>query len=653
MPQFRRSKFNENFLRFFSPKKEIVIEFNWLKISSVWMLIVFGFYGWGSLSFSKSASLPSALTSIAIATVFSFYYFFSNHYAAKLVEKLTIEVRQIYFSIGIFLLLVAINMDWISRSLTGDEVAYALQAQSQGYVISKKVLTIIPQLGSLSFRILLQIFSGLLLLAFILLLVLISRLKNIRHYILVCFLGTLVLRSAVIAQGGAGGANPPGASFFYFVGTTILSPSNFTYRVLSLFFASIFLTIVYVSLSKLPYLSKFTRILIVLFVLSIPLFRHMALLSEISIWNFYFATIALIRVLISRGSVSYQLIFIGAMATSLRFPIVAILIPLYASQFVGVGGKGLKFRRSTTFIRSSLGLLLCLPGFIWIGTTRFLDKYGRANATSGNFNGQISEVKQSIQEVFSTLTLTTSKGLWIICLIGLLLFMGNTFFNYFFIGLLTVFEFLFFIVFNSGDVVYASKYIIEWFIPFTVFGLVVIASKFRYGKVGHYFLAICLILVIAFNVIDYGKMPAKFVKASISLSSGDLIFDNTVRVLVSVPYLYGSAFDTLRKDKELANCLNTGIVYGVYPQILEGYLSRDVLASILIDHKFLLAQEAIHENWVTASATSIEESGTKCVIVGFVDEQRKIINQLMANNWIIRDEFFDRSYHTKVFILSR
>ena len=132
-----------------------------------------------------------------------------------------------------------------------------------------------------------------------------------------------------------------------------------------------------------------------------------------------------------------------------------------------------------------------------------------------------------------------------------------------------------------------------------------------------------------------------------------MIFNNASRVIVSVPYLYSSAFDKLRKDKELANCLNTGIVYGVYPQILEGYLSRDVLTSILIHRKFLLAQEAIHENWMTASATSIEESGTKCVIVGLVDGQGKIISQLTANNWIVRDEFFDRSYHTKLFILSR
>ena len=653
MPQFRRSKFHKNFLTSFSPKKEIIIEFNWLKISSVWMFIVFGFYGWGTLSLSKSASLPSVLTTIAIVLVFSFYYFFSNHYAAKLVENLTIGVRQIYFVFGIFLILISINTDWISRSLTGDEIAYALQAQSQGYVISKKVLSVFPQLGSLSFQILLQIFSGLLLLAFILALKLISKIRNVRYYILVCFWGTLIVRSAVIAQGGSGGANPPGMSFFYFVGTTIISPSNFTYRILSLFFASIFLAAVYVSLTKLPYLSKLTRILIVLFVLSIPLFRHMALLMEISIWNFYFATISLICVLISRGSVSYQLIFIGALATSIRFPIVAILIPFYSFQFIGVSSKGLKFRRPANFIESSLGLLLCFPGFIWIATTRFLDKYSGANTSSGNLNGQISEIEQSIHEVFSTLTLTTSKGLWLICLIGILLFMGNSFFNYFVIGLLAVFEFLFFIVFNSGDVVYASKYIIEWFMPFTIFGLVVIASKFRYGNMSSYFLVICLILGITFNVIDYGKIPEKFVKASISQSTGDLIFNNASRVIVSVPYLYSSAFDKLRKDKELANCLNTGIVYGVYPQILEGYLSRDVLTSILIHRKFLLAQEAIHENWMTASATSIEESGTKCVIVGLVDGQGKIISQLTANNWIVRDEFFDRSYHTKLFILSR
>ena len=86
---------------------------------------------------------------------------------------------------------------------------------------------------------------------------------------------------------------------------------------------------------------------------------------------------------------------------------------------------------------------------------------------------------------------------------------------------------------------------------------------------------------------------------------------------------------------------------------MAGYSGKDVLTSLETDHKFLVAQEQIHESWVTGSAKSIGLSGSSCVILGFVYGQTSIVSDLLANNWKIRNKFTDDTFQTDVFILIR
>lgn len=653
MSFLQRIKWHRKLLTNFSPKKEFKFEFNWLKVSSVWLFIVFGFYGWGATSLSALTSTPSVLTSIALVSVFAIYYSYSDRYAFKLTEALTIQVRQIYVVFGILLFLCAINLGWVFRSLTGDELAYALQSQGQSYVIVKKFLAMFPQFGTVPFRLLLQMCSAFLLLGFFLTIRLMLKIKSPKYFVLTCFTITLLFRIVSTGVGGSIGANPPGSFFFYLIGSTVLTPSNLSYRILSLLFASIFLAIIYEFLRKIPNLSRLMRVLILLFVLSIPLFRHMSLLVEISIWYFYFATILLLFLLLSTNLAKHQLIFMGALATSLRFPIIALLIPLFLIQFLDVKHIGIRFKRPTSLVMSILGLLPCFPGFIWISTTRFLDKYNNVTSSNGMFGSQFAEFKRSSSEILSTLSVTTSKLSWMICFIGLFLFLKQSRNNYIFVGLLLVAEFLFFFVLNSGELAYAAKYIIEWFIPFIVLALVTISSKVKLRTPIKQMFPLFLILIIATNASDYNRIPENFVSLSTSQSSGYLVETNTNRLVASVPFPYDAAFNLLKEKQEFPECLNVGVVYGVYSQILEGYSAENVLAALAVDHKFLIAQNVIHENWMTASVSSIENSGANCVIVGNVVHQQKTINDLLANNWRIKDRFLDKDYHTKVFILSR
>jgi hypothetical protein len=207
---------------------------------------------------------------------------------------------------------------------------------------------------------------------------------------------------------------------------------------------------------------------------------------------------------------------------------------------------------------------------------------------------------------------------------------------------------------NNGALAYASKYIIEWFGPLLVLGIIALISSLRVKKNMSVFIVVSLAVLTVTNFIEYNKIPNKFIKTSPVFRAGSIeVTGEIYRALASVPFPYGVAFNELNKQREPSQCLNVGIVYGVYPQIMAGYSGKDVLTSLETDHKYLAAQEQINESWVTGSAKSIGLSGSNCVIVGFVYGQASIVSDLLANNWRIQNKFTDDAYQTDVFILTR
>lgn len=642
------------FSRVFTPTREFRFSFNWLKISTVWMLIVFGFYGWGTPKISALTSIPSVLINLSIVIIFLLYFVFGDRFSTVLNQQLLIKGRQIYAVLGIWIVLCVINMDWIFRALTGDEIAYALQSQGQSYVIVRKLLGFFPQLGGLPFRLLIQIFSAVMLFMFFLAMRLISKLKSMRSFILLCFIGTIILRIATLSQGGFDGPNPPGASFYYLVGSTILQPTNVSYRILSLLLASLFLAALYEYLRKNARLPEYIRVLILAGIISLPIFRHMSLIVEISIWTFYFASIVLLQLYRARGIASYQQIFVASIATTFRFPLVAIVVPLVVTNLYGTMRNRKSGDLNSSYWPSILGALVCLPGIILVSSTRLVERFSGADLTKQQVSGQFTEVGKITRDIFSTLSTTTNKVAWLIGVIGILLYMGRSKLSAVFLLTYLAIQYVLYFVLNNADLAYASKYIIEWFGPLVVLGLVAFISKLELKKSMSAMLVVVLLSLVITNVMDYNRIPSRFVKTTPDFHAGNINDTGGIyRALATVPFPYGVAFSELRRHKELSQCLNVGIVYGVYPQIMSGYSGRDVLASLDADHKYLNAQEQIHESWLTSSAKSIGLSGSTCVIVGFLDGQTSVIRDLLANHWKIRNRFTDNAYQTDVFILTR
>ena len=117
MGLYRRILVQGTFIKPFSSIREFRFSFNWLRISSVWMLIVFGFYGWGTSTISAITSIPFILMNVSIFVIFSLFFAFGDLFSTLLRENVVIKSSQIYTVFGIFILLCFILenviVEWI------------------------------------------------------------------------------------------------------------------------------------------------------------------------------------------------------------------------------------------------------------------------------------------------------------------------------------------------------------------------------------------------------------------------------------------------------------------------------------------------------------------------------------------------------------
>lgn len=637
-----------------SAKRDFKIGFNWLKVSSAWMFLIFGFYGWGTPTFKDLFSIPYVLTNISILLVFLTYFAFGEYFNLNARDHFLIKYRQIFTTIGIWFLLCMINSNWIFRTLTGDEIAYALQSQGQSYILTKKAIEVFPQIGELQFRLILQFCSGVILLFLFLAAKLAFKIRNTRHFIVLAFVATLIFRIAAISQGGFNGSNPPGASFYYLIGSTILSPTSPSYRLLSLLLASIFLTLIYEHLKKISSLQKNIRILIILVIISLPLFRHMSLLVEISVWNFYFTTLLLLQIYRSGVRISYLQTFLMSVATTFRFPVVAILLAALSTAIFNAGKQRGKDVKDTNIGGLILGGLLSLPGIVFVGSTRLAERIGKGDISGTQVDSPFTDLGNISQNIFSTFSLTTNKIYWFVSLTAIIFFVKKSIDGFVFISLYIVANFTLFFILNTSDVISGSKYILEWFEPLVILGIIVIIMNSPNLRKMSSLITVILLIVVITNVIDYNRIPNKFIASTPALQSGTSNeLKDIYKVVASVPFPYAKALKELKDDKAYSDCLNLGVVYGVYQQIMAGYTGSNTLRSLELVHKYLLAQEQLGESWITSSHESITLSGSHCVIIGFVDGQSEIVRELLANKWKVQNSYTDLEYKTNVFIMTR
>jgi hypothetical protein len=135
-----------------------------------------------------------------------------------------------------------------------------------------------------------------------------------------------------------------------------------------------------------------------------------------------------------------------------------------------------------------------------------------------------------------------------------------------------------------------------------------------------------------------------------SVLEGDT-FDS-LRMMPNVPYPYAEIFATLR---ELGSppCLNSGVVYGVFPEIQFGYTVSQMLSAHETREDFLNIQASLGDDWRSVTHSALVEAGIECVILGDVLDQTKTLEDLKKNGWEQKSSAEDTEYGTSVFLVFR
>jgi hypothetical protein len=217
-----------------------------------------------------------------------------------------------------------------------------------------------------------------------------------------------------------------------------------------------------------------------------------------------------------------------------------------------------------------------------------------------------------------------------------------------FITFYLLFASAFFIVFQFPNLSSFAKYPLEYLYPLVfalLFLIARLASENRRGLLGCF-----LVVLVVLNI--YGA----HLKTDVVNKYRQSVFEqnafDSLRMMPNVPYPYAEIFSTLR---ELGSppCLNSGVVYGVFPEIQFGYSVRDMLSAIETREHFLNIQTSLGDDWRSVTHNALVKARIECVILGDVVEQSKTLEDLKRNGWKQKSFSVSTDFGTRVFLLFR
>ena len=97
-------------------------------------------------------------------------------------------------------------------------------------------------------------------------------------------------------------------------------------------------------------------------------------------------------------------------------------------------------------------------------------------------------------------------------------------------------------------------------------------------------------------------------------------------------------------------CFNAGVVYSVFPEILNGASLSEVASARLQRNTLLNAQEVLQENWFTITPDSAGLAEIDCVILGYV-ETKNTLQSFLDQGWSLKFTSSVENYETKVFLI--
>lgn len=597
-------------------------------------LYIFGFYGWGvGVEFRTNEIFKEVVIIFLVVSSILILY-----------RKRNILEREIYFSIKkkefltttmLFVILLFLNYWRFNDALTLDEIAYAWSSQLHSYVLLFKIAELnIGYLISVPSNILIQIIAALLLVLMILSVIILIRIRNEKKFLFTVFLLLFFLRLMVSHFGGGASQHAPLGYLYYFIFTSLLGTSTLVFRIatLVLFVISIHLMQLFLKNHIRNYPIFFTTILTIY---SVPLIGNMLSMMEVSVWTYLVNSLVFVFLFSRKFQIPSSLVFFVSILTYLRMSILATLASLFIAYFVQ------NRRNIQLYSRLGLPFVVALPAVVINVFERLASSDLESKALLYNLRENISNNVYAINTSASTIAFILAC----VMLVFHIIFRAS---SRIFIVTYFLSNSILFLLFTSPSISFNSKYLVEWYLPpLFLYTAWLCTRRLRSFQV-------LGVITVAFGLFIYlqnyltPKVVERF-NEQYNMQKKSSIW--AYGAIPRIPLAYEAAFEFLRNKKDY--CLSVGPVYSVFPEVLYGFEVKYLADLKELRARFLSSQSRYGESWLAVSNDSLEDAGVKCALIGFIENEKETIDDLLLNEWTIVKTFGYGKFNTTLYLMRR
>ena len=634
----RFKKSYNHFLLFSHNHTVLSLEWNLQRTLVVYFLI-FGMFGWG-IKFSTFGNTVSLLNNLLILGIPLFLFYLRNRLSQYFNFFLRISLRDAISILTISLVLSALNFDWVSRSLTGDELFYALKSHAHSYRLLISLDPYLPPfIRTFEGAKMIQ-FISLGALALVVLLIYVNKPKkfSLASFGLIFFL-LIISRVILFFWGVTSQPNSPTPSIILYGFTSILGISDESFRISTAVFSAIFIFLSGRLLRGKKVFGIHGEATLVFCLIILYSSFRIILSPEISFMAITVMGFILARWWENSAKLDSSLILSLGFLISFRVPsAILVTILLLLSFFVT--------RKSGNYLPREAWspLILCVP----IITTFTLSRY-----SSGTFTQDSSSIIRRFEDFLELLNTSGTFLLLLLSLVTLFIFVAKapelkvlTTFVALYIG-------LFAIVFLIGSSLpMQSKYSYELVVPLAALSLFStlkgLGEQDRLGVVSRLVRLLLVATILSVSVYHHQVLPKTYRAAEILIGGQDTEF--LTRYHFIVPSDYGNAL-RVSATHSYGSCIFADRVYGAFPEVLAS-LSLEEVARAEIAYG-LFTDSPNHSVGGAISYKLLSATKTKCIIVSKLTQRDLFLSVALQDGWNVAWQSLDSKYGVRTIILTR
>jgi hypothetical protein len=595
------------------------------------MFVVFGVMGLGASNRTGEVVVILLLVTICQLVMYLNRYIIKNVLTGQVSFSFSEAIQIIIFTVVLSLT----SNKFLESKLTEDEIAYA----QAGYVPSSKILQVVLNqtkwFDNFTYVKFLWISSLIMIILGISLVSKIYKIQSDRNFMVIISILTLLMNIVIGTVLKNGLHNTPAFALWYLPSSLLFGLSDSAFRLsTNLLFALVGVFLFRKLLNATG--SSIIATLSVCTFFTVPVINQLSGMVEISIFAFLANVIVIAYLCQYRFVPAPWMLYFASISFYFRITNAALLFALI--------GLALSHRRLVDSRHIVNSVTIAAPGLLAILFERL-----HRNTESGST--AIPNLGKTLQNYFGFLV-ESNTLVYSFCfvaffsVVALKFRSARGFVVILFLGYLGAFLILTGAYFNH------SKYLLEYiYVAVPCLGFLHGLADFRSRLINQSLKGAVFMILICVNIFG-------LTSANDLISNTRREIETNVNSLLSNiylphdPYPYGKAYDFIRRN-EIEGCMNVGVVYGTFPDVLERISIKEFKNIEKEFKKLVELQQISKEDWTSVTVATIEKLEVDCLMLGNVKKKELVVRELLNFGWEKRASFYNSIFGTSVLVMTK